>query len=332
MKKTSLILFLIVISLKLVAEVSVGTPKGNLSVNGMGAAVYNMNFEIPNGGGIEPQVGIAYNSQMNCYGAVGYGFDITGISVITSGGKDTLHDSAVKGHDYLADSSFFLDGKRLILQEGNVYSDSAVYSPEGNPYVKVIRHGGFSQNNVSAWFEVIEPGGTKYTYGNSTSSRLTFKNSSTDYMRCTAWYITQCEDIHSNRITYSYYKDQLNIYPLEINYGYNSLQPRYIVNTISFSYTDIPQNNIKLVRLGNQSASIRKKLSAVTTKTNTRVFRRYEFEYTNNDADSSINLTQLSSITEYNGNGDNYPAISFEWDNAHQSEITVNDYSFSPLS
>ncbi len=62
---------------------SVGTPKGVLDVSSSGAAVYSMAFEVPNGGPLTPQVGIAYNSQSGGYGLVGYGFNITGISAIT---------------------------------------------------------------------------------------------------------------------------------------------------------------------------------------------------------------------------------------------------------
>ena len=94
------------------ADNSVGTPKAVVDVNNNGAATYNLAIEIPNGGGFHPQIALAYNSQSTSYGHAGYGFNITGISVITSAGRDIYHDGEVKGATYLANSSFYLDGKK----------------------------------------------------------------------------------------------------------------------------------------------------------------------------------------------------------------------------
>ena len=97
---------------------AVGTPSGSLSVSDMGAAVYSLNFEVPDGGPLTPQVGIAYSSQSAGYGLAGYGFNITGISCITRGGKDMFHDQTLQGVTYTSDDNFFLDGQRLVLKSG----------------------------------------------------------------------------------------------------------------------------------------------------------------------------------------------------------------------
>jgi len=47
---------------------SVGTPKGALSVNDMGAAIYNLKIDLPSDGGLTPEIGLAYNSQQAGYG------------------------------------------------------------------------------------------------------------------------------------------------------------------------------------------------------------------------------------------------------------------------
>ena len=119
------------------AQNAVGSVNGALTVNDMGAAVYSVTFDAPNGGRMTPKIGLAYSSQSSGYGLAGYGIDVTGISVITSGGRDMFHNGKVRGANYDKDSNFYLDGKRLVLQEGEDGEGGAVYSPEGDPYTKV---------------------------------------------------------------------------------------------------------------------------------------------------------------------------------------------------
>lgn len=42
---------------------SVGTPKGSLSVNKLGATVFNLQIKVPDGGPLTPVIGLSYNSQ-----------------------------------------------------------------------------------------------------------------------------------------------------------------------------------------------------------------------------------------------------------------------------
>jgi len=50
------------------AQNAVGSVNGALTVNDMGAAVYSVTFDAPNGGRMTPKVGLAYNSQSSGYG------------------------------------------------------------------------------------------------------------------------------------------------------------------------------------------------------------------------------------------------------------------------
>lgn len=117
-KHIKLLLIFFLIPFKALADNFVGTPQALVDVNNNGAAIYNLSVEIPDGGGFHPQIGLAYNSQSAGYGNAGYGFNITGISVITSGGRNVYYDGQVKGAEYLSNSSFYLDGKRLLLESG----------------------------------------------------------------------------------------------------------------------------------------------------------------------------------------------------------------------
>ena len=50
---------------------SVGNFKGTLSVSKLGAAVYNLDFEVPYGGSLTPKIGLSYNSHSSGYGIAG---------------------------------------------------------------------------------------------------------------------------------------------------------------------------------------------------------------------------------------------------------------------
>ena len=203
-KHIKLFLFLFLIPLKVLADTSVGTPVATVNVTSNGAATYNLSFEIPNGGGFHPQIGLAYSSQSAGYGNAGYGFNITGISVITSGGRNIYYDGQVKGAEYLANSSFYLDGKRLILESGTEGKKGAIYTIEGDPYTKVNVDGYWDNSSVSLRFEVVTQDGTTYRYGYNDSSRLTF--SQNGKARCSAWYIDEAVDRYNNIINYTYTK------------------------------------------------------------------------------------------------------------------------------
>ena len=134
-------------------EEAVGNLSGQLTVSDMGAAVYSLTFDVPDGGPLTPQIGIAYNSQTAGYGLAGYGFNITGISCITRGGKDLFHDQTVQGVTYTDADNFFLDGKRLILKEGEHGKDGSKYCLEGDPYTDVLMH-----NKVKTTYIFHDPG------------------------------------------------------------------------------------------------------------------------------------------------------------------------------
>ena len=115
---------------------SVGTPKGELTVNGTGAAQYQLAIACPDGGGLNPQIALSYNSQSTGYGLAGCGFTVMGLSAITRGGKDLFHDGDIAGVTYTDNDNLFLDGKRLILKSGikyhhikHIFGESSIYSP-----------------------------------------------------------------------------------------------------------------------------------------------------------------------------------------------------------
>lgn len=86
-----LFLFFAIPSLKAAISTanSIGTPHGQFEVSATGGATYSVSIECPIGvGGMQPDIALSYNSQGG-YGLAGFGFNISGLSVI-SGDRKTV--------------------------------------------------------------------------------------------------------------------------------------------------------------------------------------------------------------------------------------------------
>ena len=309
------------------AGYSVGTPEGNVSVSNSGAAVYDLKIKAPNGGALTPQIGLSYNSQFCGYGLAGYGFSITGISVITRGGRDLFHDGRQAGVTYTASDNLFLDGKRLILQSGTSGQNGATYTVEGNPFTKVVEHGNYNNSTTTTWFEVTTNTGMTYQYGNSPNSRIAYRNKS-GYSRIASWYISKTVDRYSNYITYEYTVSNLNIRPTTITYGMNSIQSRGIVNKISFTYRSLGEN-ARPFTIEDQQGKTDMCLSSVITTSNNTVYRKYTFTYNDNSDQPNGKWTRLASVQEFNGKGEKLLPVEFTWQYLPSSAVHSSQLSVS---
>ena len=88
--------------------------KGELSVSDVGALNYVLPIEAIKGlNSFQPNVSLAYNSQSG-NGMAGWGWNITGLSMITIGGKSKEIDGMTIGAQFDGNDPFYLDGQRLI--------------------------------------------------------------------------------------------------------------------------------------------------------------------------------------------------------------------------
>ena len=298
------------------AQNAVGSVNGALTVNDMGAAVYSMTFDAPNGGRMTPKIGLAYSSQSSGYGLAGYGIDVTGISVITSGGRDMFHNGKVRGANYDKDSNFYLDGKRLVLQAGEDGEDGTVYAPEGDPSTKVTLHGDIDLG--TAYFEVIATDGTVFTYGGDNNSRL--QVSKAGATRTAAWYVTMAVNRYGESITYTYSKENMCVRPLTITYGNGS--ERRLTAEVKFFYRDMADANVRTFRIGSQQGMRNKLLSSVSTSINNQIHRKYDFTY---DETASDKFSRLVRITESNGNGESLNPTVLTWNTSPSVEVAHTD-------
>ena len=289
---------------------AVGTPKGAFDVNSMGAAVYSVSIECPNGGALMPAISLSYNSQTG-WGLAGYGFGIGGLSAITRGGSNLYDDGALRGITYTNADNLFLDGKRLILQSGTHFCDGAVYTVEGDPYTTVIMHGTYSDTTANTWFEVHAADGTIYKYGSSVSSRLSYINKN-GAQRIASWHISYAEDVYQNCITYSYETTNLNIRPTVITYGTNNSVSRGITNTVTFGYRSLG-DRARPFTVEDRQGYADVVLTDITTATDGVTFRRYELKYDEASDKGYAQFSRLVQIDELDRYGKRLSPIKIDW-------------------
>ena len=151
-----------------------------------------------------------------------------------------------------------------------------------------------------------------YQYGNSASSKVTYRNKS-GRARIASWYVNRATDKYANYITYEYAISNLSIRPITITYGTNSTKSRGIVNRVNFTYRGLGEN-ARPFTIEDQQGMTGMCLSAITTTCNNFVYRKYTFGYNDNSDQSTGKWTRLVTIDEENGVGDKYLPVRFTWD------------------
>lgn len=300
---------------------AVGSPAGELTVNGTGAAQYQLPIDCPNGGNLNPQIALVYNSQSASYGMAGYGFTVTGLSSITRGRKTLFHNNEVKGITYTADDNLFLDGKRLVLLSGSSCQEGAEYCLEGDPYTKVIAHGAYNDNTANTWFEVKTADGKTYQYGNSKTSLVSYRNKD-NKPRIASWNVNRVEDVYGNYMTYDYYWTDIYAYLRTVTYGMNKNKSRGIVNKIVFEYQRLGANSTEFT-IEDQRGKIDLCISSITTSCNDSVYRKYLLTYNGTSDQSTCKYTRLTKIEEQNGAGEKLPPINFCWNFLPERTVTA---------
>lgn len=300
---------------------AVGSPAGELTVNGTGAAQYQLPIDCPNGGNLNPQIALVYNSQSAGYGMAGYGFTVTGLSSITRGRKTLFHNNEVKGITYTADDNLFLDGKRLVLLSGSSCQEGAEYCLEGDPYTKVIAHGAYNDNTANTWFEVKTADGKTYQYGNSKTSLVSYRNKD-NKPRIASWNVNRIEDVYGNYMTYDYYWTDIYAYLRTVTYGMNKNKSRGIVNKIVFEYQRLGANSTEFT-IEDQRGKIDLCISSITTSCNDSVYRKYLLTYNGTSDQSTCKYTRLTKIEEQNGAGEKHPPIVFCWNFLPERTVTA---------
>jgi len=285
----------------------VGLTEGELSVSLTGGSIYNIPIAVPPGiNGIVPQISLSYNSQSG-NGLAGYGWNISGVSVITRIPSTKFHDSAIDAVDFDNLDRFALDGQRLVIKSGSYGANGAIYETESFSNVKITSYGVHPSGIAygPAYFVINYPDGSIAEYGNSATSRSN-----------TEWAILYWQNPQGVRISYQYTTVNNNLTISNIKYG--TRLTTTAINDISFVYKT--RTRPEQAYVGGLSFLRNNILSEIKVKGNNVGFRNYLLAH----EPTSLGYDRLVSITEKSGdNSKNFNPTVFNY------ETTSNEGLFS---
>lgn len=191
------------------ADIVVGKVNDDLSVTPMGQLNYEIPIPVLSGtGGVSPKLSITYNSS-NKLGLCGYGFDLTGLSIITRVPQNKFNDGKAGFVNFTSSDRYALDGMRLINT-----GTANEYVTEIKNFAKITAFG--DTENPSS-FIVLSKDGLKYEY---TSNTEVIGNTTEKPL---FWVLTKVSDTVGNYFTVTYEGDAFDheAYPVRIDYTGN---------------------------------------------------------------------------------------------------------------
>ena len=258
-----------------------------------GAATYQLPIKVPPGrAGMTPEIALMYNSYRgNGIAGVGWAINISSIQRRKKGGVD------------YSDTNF-------EYHAGNSVKELVVVSVDSNGYgtyrAKIEEN--FSEFTFSSngWV-VVSRDGTTYTYGSTSASR---QDSGLDIFK---WCLDRVEDTNSNFMTYSYWKDQGQIYPQYIEYTGNGNASAAPYFQVAFVYetTTRPDPIISWETLF--SVKTTKRLQYIRTYSDidngNALVNTYTLQYS---TAASSPRTRLSSFQVSGPSAETLPPVEFE--------------------
>ncbi|MDO8444967.1 MAG: SpvB/TcaC N-terminal domain-containing protein [Deltaproteobacteria bacterium] len=252
-----------------------------------GTMSYRIPIEVPKGrNGMDPGLSLLYRSGSgNGWVGVGWEFEVGAIE------RSTKNGVKYDGTDiYL----FRMAGATIEL-----------VSVGGNEYRAKIE-GAFNRFQFvsSSYWIVTDKKGTQYRFGYDTSSR---QDSGSQIFK---WCLDRVTDTNGNYMEITYYKNQGQIYPSQINYTGNDNTGAGTTNYVKFnreSRTDAP--DMYTTNFGVKTAY---RLKTIEVYANASRQRTYSLSYKPYSANTGRSL--LTSITQYGNDGtSSLPAITLNY-------------------
>ncbi len=261
-------------------------PETDLST---GALTYNFPLSVPTGrASMTPDISLTYNSQnTDQQNIIGYGWSLS-IPSITRANKT--------GVEKMYSDNFFsssLDGE-LIATTGNHFGAKI----ENGSFLNYVYEDGY--------WKVTDKQGTVYTFGETTQARQQNSNGSKVYK----WLLEEVRDTNNNFISYSYSRDEEQMYPETITYtGFGETPGAFKVE-----FSKIPRNDALVSYSTGFLVKTNFIINSITTKINNEWLRKYDLNYVSGD--NGIK-SMLGSITESGrdeqNNVDALPATQFSY-------------------
>ena len=270
----------------------VGAIGGTVDVGPMGAAVYSIPIEVPQGiNGMQPHLAITYNSQAG-NGLLGWGWDITGLSSVERTGSTRYHDGVTSAVTMNDDTDrYLLDGVRLIVMAE--YTDSVEYKAEQDDMSKIMAYFrtdyfggglfGYGTIKILEHFKVWKSDGRLLEYGNTLDSR---PNSQTTEQLALCWLLSRESDRNGNSVIYHYdiHPETGEYYISSIDYTKHSENGETVVEpefTVGFHYRAGYRQDYDFQYVAGNIVQQRKLLDHISVTRNNfdTEMERYSFEY-----------------------------------------------------
>lgn len=264
----------------------------NSGTSPTGAKTYSIPISVyPGIKGFTPGLTLTYNSQQG-NSILGMGWSLSGISLITRGGKTIYYDGKAEGVKMNNDDSFMLNGLRLIRT--STASDFILYETEqGN-----IKAKGFISGTTMKYFEVFFPDGTKGIFGETSNSQNTL-----------SYPLVTLVDLNGNKITY---KNSFS------NGHYNITDILYNNCSVEFQYDESRQDPI-VSYSGGTKVYEPKLLKTIICKYGSKILVTYTLSYTIEKNRSLLTKVDYSTDKKF------YNPISFYYGEG----LTATSYTTS---
>lgn len=283
---------------------------------------------LPGTGGMKPTLSVAYNSSTK-NGLAGYGFDLSGLSIINRVPSDRFHDMRSTAIDFTSNDHFALDGQRLINYD-YAFDTETEYRTENNSFAKILAKGK-STNPTS--FKVFTKSGLIYDYVSVAKALGKSESDSTLF-----WLVSKISDTKGNYMTVTYGGDAStnDFYPSRIDYTGNDAMGVAPYASIRFTYNSnfyTPVTYVNGVRVKRS-----KVISSISLYMGNQSVRSFRFSYqevnrkyqlvkiSESTSDGECkNPTQLawSNLTDFNVKNYNYAQTQL----IHKATLTVGDFN-----
>ncbi len=288
---------------------------------------------LPGTGGMKPSLSVSYNSSTK-NGLAGYGFDLTGLSIINRVPSDRFHDMRSTAIDFTSNDHFALDGQRLI-NYSYAFDTETEYRTENNTFAKILAKGK-STNPTS--FKVYTKSGLIYDYVSVAKALGKTESDSTLF-----WLVSKISDTKGNYLTVTYGGDAStnDFYPTRIDYTGNESMGLTPYASVRFSYMGnyyTPVTYVNGVRVKRS-----KIISSISLYQGNQAVRNFQFSYqevnrkyqltkitesTSDEEHKNPTLLAWSNLTDFNVKNYNYTQTQL----IHKATLTVGDFNGDGLA
>ena len=294
-----------------------GKINDEINVSPIGQLSYEIPIPaLPGTGGMKPNLSVCYNSSTK-NGLAGYGFDLTGLSIISRIPSDRFHDGMATAIDFTNHDHFALDGQRLINYSYS-YGTETEYRTENNSFAKILAKGK-SSNPTS--FTVYTKSGLIYDY--VTVSKALDK---TETDLTLFWLVSKVSDTKGNYFTVTYGGDAStnDFYPSRIDYTGNATAGLSPYASIRLSYMSNPYSPVTYVN--GVRVTRNRLLSSIALFMGNQAVRSFQFSY------QIVNRKyQLSKVTETASGGEHKNPTQLTWTNLNDFKVQNYNYSRTNL-